>query len=425
MYGENENNFIIIGLDPSFEWQRKPEKKKKKGGKIWKNIISLVLVAVISASATAGGLWYYDTYVREDFVPGSVVINQYKPDPMHTGTNKNEPTQGTVDDSSGSSEGLAGGAMTAPQIYDQTAASTVLFTCKSPVNSSFPSYGFPSFGGSQQQPQYSVSYGSGIIMSENGYIITNAHVVDGVSEMVVTLYDGREYTATLVGSDTNSDIAVVKIDESNLPAAKFGDSSTLKVGDEAYVVGNPLGADLAFTLTVGYVSSLEREVNIEDTLMTLMQIDAAVNPGNSGGSLADKNGYIVGVINAKIADENVEGIGFAIPINTALKVASDLIQHGYVASRPMLGVTVQSVTKEQAMIYNLEAGITVTEVQEGSCADKGGVKVGDKITHFNGVAVATGGELNFQKEKYSIGDTVTITVIRDGKSMDLSIVLSN
>ena len=227
-----------------------------------------------------------------------------------------------------------------------------------------------------------------------------------------------------MGSDTNSDIAVVKIDESNLPAAKFGDSSTLKVGDEAYVVGNPLGSDLAFTLTVGYVSSLEREVNIEDTLMTLMQIDAAVNPGNSGGSLADKNGYIVGVINAKIADENVEGIGFAIPINTALKVASDLIQHGYVASRPMLGVTVQSVTKEQAMIYNLEAGITVTEVQEGSCADKGGVKVGDKITHFNGVAVSTGGELNFQKEKYSIGDTVTLTVIRDGKSKDLTIVLS-
>ena len=413
MYGDNENNFIILGSDSSFEWQRKPE-KKRGFPKVLKNVLCLLLVAAISAGATAGGLWCYDTYYRpNNRASGDVIINQIKPDVVHTsGTNDVAPTEPSS-------------ALTVSQIYEKTAVSTVLFTCKTKVSSGSGLYipGF-SFGGQQQQPTYAISYGSGIIMSENGYIITNAHVVDGASEITVTLYDGRDFTATVVGSDANSDIAVVKIDATGLPEAKFGDSSSLKVGDEAYVVGNPLGAQLAFTLTAGYVSSLEREISIEGTMMTLMQVDAAVNPGNSGGSLADKNGLIVGVINAKIARESVEGIGFAIPINTALKVASELIKHGEVVSRPMLGINMQTVTKEQALVYGMEAGITITDVESGSCAEKGGVKVGDKVTHFNGVAVSTGKELAFQKEKYNIGDTVTMTVIRDGKTMDLTIVLS-
>lgn len=411
MYGDNENSFIIVGNDQSFEWQRKPAKKKGVS-KILKNILCIVLVAAISASATAGSLWYYDTYYRTTGgTGGDIIINQVKHEGVNTSKDDNSAEQTT-------------GGLTVPQIYEQTATSTVLFTCKTAIKNQSLYPGF-NYGGQQQQPQYNISYGSGIIMSENGYIITNAHVVDGTSEILVTLYNGKDYTATLVGSDASSDIAVVKIDATGLPAAKFGDSSTMKVGDSAYVVGNPLGSELAFTLTAGFVSSLDREITIEDTLMCLMQIDAAVNPGNSGGSLADSNGLIVGVINAKIAEETVEGIGFAIPINTALKVASELIKNGKVVSRPVLGITINTVTKEAAMMYNTEASVTVTEIQSGSCAEKYGLKVGDKITHFNGVAISSGGELNFEKEKYSVGDTVTMTVIRDGKTVELTLVLSN
>ena len=181
--------------------------------------------------------------------------------------------------------------------------------------------------------------------------MTNAHVVDGVTRINITLFDGSEYQATLVGSDTNTDIAVVKIDANNLPAAVFADSSSVKIGDSAYVVGNPLGAELAFSFTCGHISSARREIAIEDTLMSLMQIDAAVNPGNSGGPPANAQGHIIGVINAKIVEEDVEGIGFAIPSNTALAIASELITHGYVASRPMLGITVESVQYDYAILY--------------------------------------------------------------------------
>ncbi|MBQ1271796.1 MAG: PDZ domain-containing protein, partial [Clostridia bacterium] len=163
---------------------------------------------------------------------------------------------------------------------------------------------------------------------------------------------------------------------------------------------------------------------IEDYIMSLIQIDAAVNPGNSGGPLINSRGQVIGVVNAKISQEDVEGIGFAIPIDTALKIANDLIDHGYVTDRPMLGITVQSISEEYAAYYGYEAGITVTEVLPGSCAEAGGMQVGDKILSFNGVKVENSTELNYQKDKCSVGDTVTITVERDGQTVDLTIVLA-
>ena len=328
-------------------------------------------------------------------------------------------------------------------MYERVSKSTVLFTCETvnkPASGSLGEQFGDQFGGnfginpfqpqdpSQQTPDkaesIAISYGSGVIMSADGYIMTNAHVVDGVTKITVRLYDGTVYEAKLIGSDPNTDVAVVKIDAQNLPAATFADSSGALIGDDIYVVGNPLGAELAFSLTCGHISSVNREIAIEDTLMSLMQVDAAVNPGNSGGPMANSQGLIVGIVNAKIVEEEVEGIGFAIPSNIALSIAGELIQHGKVASRPMLGIMVESIQYEYAILYKDQAGITVTQVNPGSCAEQAGVQVGDKITHFNGVEVWCNAQLNFQKEKYKIGDTVTITVERNGESMDLTIVLA-
>ena len=370
-----------------------------------------------------------------------------------------------------------GGQTTASQVYGIVSRSTVLITCETDNangslgsdpfgifggnygsggnsgNNPFGSFGsgdsgssggssgsdpFGSFGGNygsggnsggnsggSQQPQTStaISYGSGVIMTSDGYIMTNAHVVDGVTRVKVQLFDGRTYDATVIGADENTDIAVIKIKETGLPAAVFGNSDSVMIGDEIYVVGNPLGVELVFSLTCGNVSSVNREVEIQDTLMCLLQIDAAVNPGNSGGPMADISGNVIGIINAKMVDEDVEGIGFAIPANTAIDVASQLIKYGKVADRPMLGITVESIQYQYAIVYKDQAGITVTKVDAGSCAEKAGMQVGDKITHFNGVEVYCNSQLNFQKAKYKVGDTVTVTVERDGQSIELTVVL--
>ena len=265
--------------------------------------------------------------------------------------------------------------------------------------------------------------GTGIIMSEDGYIITNHHVIDGATSITVTTKNG-EYPAVIVGSEAKSDIAVLKIEAQGLQVAEFGSSAELVTGDSAIVIGNPLGLEFADTMTIGYVSATEREVQISEYIMSLIQIDAAVNPGNSGGPLINSRGQVVGVVNAKISQDDVEGIGFAIPMDTAMNIAEDLIEHGYVTNRPMLGITVQSISEEQAAYYGYEPGITVTEVSPGSCAEQGGMKAGDKILAFNGVEVSNATELNYEKDKCSVGDTVTVTIERDGQQMDLTIVLS-
>jgi len=424
----NENgNVIIVRSDPSFEWERKPKKNRKKGA--FKKALALALVVVLAFSGAVGGMFVYDSFIRTDRGGESVVIRQY----TLNATQTSKPAD------------TAAGDLSASQVYDIVSKSTVLFTCETIVENQGSSGnifdGFGSFGDnfgfnnpfgqqpsnptnpSEPQTSTAISYGSGIIMSQDGYIMTNAHVVDGTSKIMVTLFDGKQYEAKLVGSDQSTDIAVVKIDAKDLPAANFANSDGVVIGDDVYVVGNPLGVELSFSLTCGNVSSVRREIAIEDTLMTLMQVDAAVNPGNSGGPAADSRGYIIGVVNAKIVDDDVEGVGFAIPANTALKIASELITHGTVASRPVLGITVRSVAYSVAKIYPEQGGVTVDEVQKGSCAEKGGIKVGDEITHFNGIKVLTNAELNFQKEKHNVGDTVTVTVKRDGKSIDLTIVL--
>lgn len=361
-----------------------PQKKGRWGRRLLAGLLVCGLMIGSSAASVAGYVWY---------------------------TGKNAPASGGQQAVQGGQQVVytletKEGALTPQEIFVKCSPSVVAIV-------------------SQSQSRFGIaeSSGTGIIMREDGYIITNHHVIDGAAQVTVTTKDG-EYPATVVGSEAKSDIAVLKIDAQGLTAAEFGQSSELVTGDSAIVIGNPLGLEFADTMTVGYVSATEREVQISEYIMSLIQIDAAVNPGNSGGPLINSRGQVVGVVNAKIAQDDVEGIGFAIPIDTALNIANDLIEHGYVTNRPMLGITVQSISQEQAIYYGYEPGITVTEVSPGSCAERGGMKAGDKIIAFNGVEVSDATELNYQKDKCSIGDTVTITVERDGAQLDLTIVLA-
>ena len=442
---DRKENIIIVKSDPDFEWERRAPRRRKNGSGLLKKTVGGLLVAVLGFSGAVGGMFVYDEFIAEDAYAGGVVIQQQMPSPTPTG----KPADPLAPDAPDQSADLPASALpqtgkaTAAAVYETVSKSTVLFTCETvsqPTAGSLGDLFGEQFGGNfgvnpfqpqdptqqdpSQQPSTAISYGSGVIMSADGYIMTNAHVVDGVTKINIRLFDGRVFEAKLVGSDPNTDVAVVKIDAQNLPAATFADSTGVVIGDDIYVVGNPLGAELAFSLTCGHISSVNREIAIEDTLMSLMQVDAAVNPGNSGGPMANSQGLIVGIVNAKIVEEEVEGIGFAIPANIALSIATELIQYGTVASRPMLGIMVESVQYEYAILYKDQAGITVTQVNPGSCAEKGGVMVGDKITHFNGVEVWCNAQLNFQKEKYKIGDTVTITVERNGETVELTVVLA-
>lgn len=274
--------------------------------------------------------------------------------------------------------------------------------------------------GMMQQPVEGA--GSGVIISEDGYIVTNAHVVDGATEIVVALASGDEYPAQVVGSDTDTDIAVLKIDANNLPALEMGSSDALKVGDVAVVVGNPLGR-LQGSVSQGIISALNRELTIEGQTMSLIQTDAAVNEGNSGGALVNAQAQLVGVVNAKTSSVGVEGLGFAIPIDSVKSIITDLMEKGYVTGRPMIGFSPNDVTQQISRYYGLPMGVYVSSVTPFSAAEKAGLQVGDVITAINGEKVETTAELNAVKEQYNVGDTITLTVVRDGKQLDLDVVL--
>ncbi len=266
--------------------------------------------------------------------------------------------------------------------------------------------------------------GSGVILSADGYIITNNHVISGASTIKVTTSDGTQYDATVVGSDSQTDIAVLKIDAEALTPAVIGDSGTLAVGDYVLAVGNPLGT-LGGTVTDGIVSALDREVTVSGQNMTLLQTNAAVSPGNSGGGLFNANGGLVGIVNAKSSDSEAEGIGFAIPIDTAIEVATDLMSNGYVTGRPGLGVTVISVSDFQtAMQYGLSSlGVYIQSVNSGSGAEAAGLKAGDRIVSVNGVLVESTSDVTGVLDECAIGDTVEVQIARDNKLLSVEVTL--
>lgn len=266
--------------------------------------------------------------------------------------------------------------------------------------------------------------GTGIILSEDGYISTNAHVVDGASTIKVILTDESEHNAQLIGIDTRTDLAVLKIEKTGLQPAEFGNSDSLQVGETVVAIGNPYGMELAGTVTSGIVSALNRQIVIEGFYMTLIQTDASINPGNSGGPLVNSYGQVIGITSSKIVQSGYEGIGFAIPMSGATAIIQDLIQYGYIKDRPYIGITGYDIDQASAAMYSLPQGVRVESVDPESDAYAKGLKRGDIIIAVDGTDITSMADLESEKNKKKPGDTLTLTVYRNTKELDITIVLS-
>ena len=272
------------------------------------------------------------------------------------------------------------------------------------------------------------SSGTGIIMSSDGYVITNHHVITGALVISVLTNDIQEFEAALVGSDEMSDLAVLKIDARGLQAAEFGDSSKLRVGDSVVAIGDPLGVQLRGTMTNGIISAINRDLTVGDRTMTLIQTNAALNNGNSGGPLINCYGQVIGINTVKMssyytATASVEGLGFAIPISVAKPIIDELIENGYVAGRPAIGISGDSLPSYYRTYYRLPEGVYVTSVNEGSDAKAKGIREGDIVTAINGEKICSIDELNTVKNQYAAGDEVTLTIYRSGTYYEVTVTL--
>ena len=274
------------------------------------------------------------------------------------------------------------------------------------------------FGTSEQDGS-----GSGIIISDDGYILTNSHVVENATSLTVVLSNSKEYSATIVGQDSKTDLAVLKIDATGLPAAELGKSSELAVGDLAVAIGNPLGMEFYGSVTQGIISALNRTMNVEGREYTLIQTDAAINPGNSGGPLVNKYGQVIGINTVKISSSSAEGMGFAIPIDVATPIVNDLIKNGYVTGRPQIGVATRDITENMSQYYGMPMGVYVVSVVDGSGAAAAGIKTGDIITAVDGTEIKTAEELNSIKDKHKAGDTLSLTIVRSGQKTAVNVTL--
>ena len=299
------------------------------------------------------------------------------------------------------------------EVYAQNVASTVGITTSVTTNY----FGFTTT---------SAAAGSGFVLSDDGYILTNYHVIENSTSIKVTMYDGSSYEAQLIGYDESNDIAVLKVDAENLSPVVLGDSDNLNVGDSVVAIGNPLG-ELTFSLTAGVVSALDREVTLSGNVtMELIQTDCAINSGNSGGALFNLYGEVVGITNAKYSsrstsEASIDNIGFAIPINSVRDIVESIIENGYV-SKPYIGVTVTDVTEEMQS-YGLPQGAAVKGVADGSPAQQGGLKVNDIITAVNGSEIADKNALVKLVKASAIGDKLTLTVYRQGQTLELTVVI--
>ena len=265
--------------------------------------------------------------------------------------------------------------------------------------------------------------GSGVIISKDGYIVTNNHVVSGATSLKVTTTDGTEYDASVVGKDSQTDLAVIKVDANNLQAATLGDSDILQVGDPAIAIGNPLG-ELGGTVTTGIISATDRQITIDDETMTLLQTDAAINPGNSGGGLFNADGNLIGIVNAKESSTGIEGLGFAIPITPAQDIITELMENGSVTSRPALNVSLYDYTsKNQGQYSKYADGCYIVQIVKNGAADKAGLKQNDRILSFDGEQIQSTSDVKNVLKKHKIGDTVKMVVERDSKKITVKITL--
>lgn len=296
--------------------------------------------------------------------------------------------------------------MTPSEVYASTVNSVVSINCSAVSTNIF---------GQQTE---SASSGSGFIYTADGYIVTNQHVVANASSINVTLYNGDTYPATLVGSDSDYDVAVLKIDAKDLPAVTLGSSTDVNVGDTVMAIGNPLG-ELTFSMSQGIVSCVNRAINVEGTPFNMIQVDASINPGNSGGPLMNLYGEVVGIVSAKYStysSTTVEGLGFAIPIDDVKSIITDIMENGAVTGKAYMAVTVGTMNSQMAAQYSIDIdqGVFVYSVVKGGAGDKAGLRLGDVITKMGDTTLTSRQDLSAALKSYRAGDTATLTVFRDG-----------
>ena len=392
-----------------YEKPRKPKKKKKNG--FWKKAAAIVAVLALVAGScgiTAAVVNDYWQDWAEDYASGvsqKMLAMQEQIDAL-SAKNTGNSVSGTV---------VANGSgLTPSQVYAQNVRSVVLIS--SQVTGSM--YGQTTTG---------VSTGSGFILSEDGYVVTNCHVVEGATSVTVTTFDGEDYAAQVCGTDSTNDVALLKVEATGLAAAAVGSSDDLIVGDQVVAIGNPLG-ELTSTMTVGYISAKDRDVTTDGTTINMLQTDAAINSGNSGGPLFNMRGEVVGITTAKYSGNSssgasIEGIGFAIPIDDAMDLVEDLMEFGYVKGAYM-GVTIQDMdaqTASMAEVYGLPVGPIIVSTEENGAAKKAGIQPNDIVTAIGGDKVQTVSELTRKLRDFEPGDSTTITVFRGGSQLELEI----
>jgi len=405
------NSPYMTGQPRAYQYQyqpqtQPPQKKERKSGKSpWKTVIAAVLVVALVmtgcliTASSVNSRWEQKTNQITQQLGRQIDDLQKQVDSAPSGT-------------SGALPAADGSAMTPAQLYQSNVDSVVAISCTMQTTA----YG---------QSVEGTSSGSGFILTEDGYVVTNYHVVQNASNITVTTHTGDEYDATVKGYDATNDVAVLKVEAEGLSAATIGSSTDLSIGDMVVAIGNPLGR-LAATETVGYVSGINREVTTDNTVISMLQTDAAINPGNSGGPLFNMYGEVIGITTAKYSGTtnsgaSIEGIGFAIPIDDVMGIISDLIDYGYVTGAYM-GITVKDNDKEAAAQFGLPTdGAYVVDVTPGSSADKAGIQSKDLITAVDDHKITTRTDLTRTLRNYKAGDTAEITVVRSGRELTLTI----
>ncbi|MCL2030319.1 MAG: trypsin-like peptidase domain-containing protein [Oscillospiraceae bacterium] len=408
---DNHNNHHSNGESYSYSLQRPdgspgggkaPGKKRRAAGWI---ALALAMCILSAGLGGAAGYWAGGPWADRNTQPPSETsqvaqtpqdsqtsqVSQTPQDPQATQT----PAYSSVAAENGRVP------MTPSEIYEACAPAAVAISTERAVRNAF---GYTS---------NRASAGSGFLISADGTVVTNHHVIDGADTIKVLTADGSVYDAVVTGSDATTDLAILSIEAEDMPYLVFGDSDAMRVGDLVAAIGNPLG-ELANTQTVGTVSGLSREINIDGVPMVMLQTDASVSPGNSGGPLINAFGEVIGIVSAKSVDAGVEGIGFAIPSNSAQSSIADLREYGYIR-RPQMGITIDLDYSSYARRYRLPAGVYVSSVEPGSGAEKAGLREGDVITEMGGTAIINESGLQAAKSRYRAGETVGLKYIRDGK----------
>ena len=403
-----------------------PKRSERQGVRI-STLIVFTMVAVL-LGGLLGGL-YTRQYVGEQLT----ALQTQQTQALEAKTAQSEP-DGSNTLSNASASSFSTSTYSKAQIIELTAPSVVgidtYYTASNALGNYFGN-GNNTNGADGNSQQVQVGSGSGIILTSDGYIVTCKHVVDGAETVKVILNDETEYDAKLIGSDARSDLAVLKIDASDLTPATLGDSDMLTVGEDVIAIGNPLG-ELRGTATSGIVSALSREVTVESMSMKLIQTDAAISPGNSGGGLFNASGSLVGIVNAKASSSDSEGLGFAIPVSSVKTIISNLIDHGYVLGRAYLGVYTQDVSLASganeggnsffgSMFGNSTNCVQIAQIVTGSAAETAGLKVGDLILKVDDTVISSNSALASIIANYNSGDKATLTIQRDGKEQTVSV----